>query len=992
MMSGAPRHSELSDEGLKALGARNACDREPIHLSGAVQPLGFLLAVDPDSLVIRTASSNVGRLLGCAGEPLGITVGDLLGSEISREVLAMSPTGNPHDGLPLRVQLPDSGARTGGYYHLVAHQRDSVLILEFEECPSAGSAEAGVYLRVRDTMKSLDTVDDVNQVCQVAAQDLRSLTGYDRVMVYRFDPDANGEVVAESRRDDWQPFLGLQYPASDIPRQARALYLRSWIRVIADVDYAAVPLIALPGTIQVDQLDLSMSVLRSVSPIHLQYLRNMGVRATMTISLVVDNQLWGMVACHHGTPKRIDAVQRLACETFGQLVSVRIKAVESSQGHERARDLSRMAAQVISAMAAGENVTAGAAAAAGPLLGMTAADGAVVEFDGVRISVGTVPSPPCLDHVVHRLTEIAGAGPAPLSTDAVAGLVGWPDGIDQRDASVAAGAMLLAFPGRTPGFVLWLRGERARSVRWAGRPEPKPDDAPGMQSDAAPLTPRASFAEWRETVRGHSRPWHASELTAATELAQAMPEVLLHRAQNRLVRLALHDPLTGLPNRAFLEAQLSKVLSPTVLNPENNPGGSPSAAVLFIDIDGFKAVNDTLGHHIGDELLTLAAGRIAAATRTQDTVARLGGDEFVLLVPDVDIVAATSAGQRVLEAFQSSFLIGEHVLRSITASVGVAVVSRGTEPGEAIRLADTAMYHAKRSGRNQVSIYDPVAGPPASPQHLAADQLRDAIDTGQITVHYQPIFDLTRGTPRLDGFEALARWQHPVRGLITPNQFIGLAEDTGLIDRLGESVMLQALSQLHTWSDRHLTMAVNVSVHQFIRPGYAAGVISQLTELGIAHGRLTIEITESQMMTEPDLALAALSELAAAGVQIAIDDFGTGFSSMAYVRNLPAHVLKIDRLFVSGLPHESKDAAVVAATIQLAHSLGMRTVAEGVETKEQLAHLHRSNADLVQGYLLGKPAEAQLAPTAGDPKHPEHAIGPMDIEAGANPMSGAPVA
>jgi chemotaxis family two-component system sensor kinase Cph1 len=338
MTSGAPRHSELSDEGLKALGARNACDREPIHLSGAVQPLGFLLAVDPISLVVSVASSNVGRLLGDAGEPLGRTVGDLLGPDISREVLAMRPTGNPHDGLPLRVQVPDSGVRAGGYYYyLVAHQREPLLILEFEECPSAGSAEAGVYLRVRDAMKSLDTVDDVDQVCQVAAHDLRSLTGYDRVMVYRFDPDANGEVIAESCRDDWQPYLGLRYPASDIPRQARALYLRSWIRVIADVDYSPVPLIALPDATQVDQLDLSMSVLRSVSPTHLQYLRNMGVHATMTISLVVDNQLWGMVACHHGTPKRVDAVQRLACETFGQLVSVRIKAVESSQGHERAR-------------------------------------------------------------------------------------------------------------------------------------------------------------------------------------------------------------------------------------------------------------------------------------------------------------------------------------------------------------------------------------------------------------------------------------------------------------------------------------------------------------------------------------------------------------------------------------------------------------------------------------------------------------------------------
>ncbi len=293
----------------------------------------------------------------------------------------------------------------------------------------------------------------------------------------------------------------------------------------------------------------------------------------------------------------------------------------------------------------------------------------------------------------------------------------------------------------------------------------------------------------------------------------------------------------------------------------------------------------------------------------------------------------------------------------------MALVPKGTEPGEALRQADSAMYHAKRSGGNQVAIYDPASGTAASRQLLAAEELRDAINTGEITVHYQPIMQIQGlpfdGAPVVDGFEALVRWQHPTRGLLTPEHFIGLAEESGLIDALGEAVMRQALRQLQLWPGRRLTMAVNVSVPQLLRPAFATQVLSCLVEFGIKPERLCLELTESQMMEEPRLALAALSEIAAVGVCIAIDDFGTGYSSMAYLRDLPAKQLKIDRTFVTNLPHSPKDVAVVRAMVSLAHSLGMRTVAEGVETQEQLAYLRELGSDFAQGYLLGEPLPAR---------------------------------
>ena len=950
------RHTELSKEGLAALGMRNACDREPIHLSGAIQPHGALLILDAASFIVTAASENVAVLCGLP-DPLGRSLGDLLGAEVAAQVRALPVTGNPYDALPLRIALPGPGP-TAMVHYLVAHRSGPLLIVELEPAgpaPHTPGASVEFFQRQRAAMKALLGVDEVDEVCRVTVEEVRRLTGYDRVMVYRFEPDAHGYVIAEACNEDAEPFLGLHYPAGDIPRQARALYLRNSIRVIVDVDYEPAAILGLPDGGPADRLDLSMSVLRSVSPVHLQYLANMGVAATMTISLIVDNQLWGMISCHHDSPKHVDHAERLACEVLGQMVSVRLFAAESTGGHRHVRELGRLAAQVVTSMAAGETPVAGAVAAERPLLGMAAADGAVVEIDGERVCVGVVPGPEVLELLIAHLGAQAGSGPAPFGVSTLPEEVRVAAGPD-ANVSAAAGALFLPLPGRVEGFVLWLRGEYAHTVRWAGRPDPKPDED---HAPTAALTPRASFQAWREQVRDQSIPWRAAEMAVVTELAQAMPEVLLHRAQNRLVRFALHDPLTGLPNRVLLHQRLDALLGPDETLTTVSPGIPPAVAVLFVDLDGFKAVNDTRGHDAGDQLLALVAERLSRAVRPNDTVARVGGDEFVVLLPATNVVDAASIAQRIVEDVRRSFILCGRVSRSVTASVGVAVLRVGSEPGEGLRQADAALYHAKRTGRDQVAVYDPDLGTAATRQQLAGEELSDAITSGQIILHYQPVCRLDpQGRSLLHGFEALARWQHPTRGLLSPDLFIGLAEETGLIDALGETVMLQALRQLQAWPGQHLTMAVNVSVWQLVRPGFAAEVLSHLVELGIDPRRLCLEVTESQVMEKPELALAALHELDAAKVKIGIDDFGTGFSSLAYVRDLPAAVLKIDRVFVRGLPDSAKDGAVVAASIQLAHALGMQTVAEGVETVEQLEYLAMLGSDFVQGYLLGRPQPA----------------------------------
>lgn len=949
--------AELTADGLTALGAGNTCDTEPIHLSGEIQGHGVLLVVDPSSTVVTAASTNASRLTSSGRSPLGAVLADVIGPDAADAAFSAHTTGNPHDGLPVQVKLPGAGVSRPEAYDMVAHRRGSALVLEFEGVDDRDRVgSAGMYQRQRDAVNALHQVGGVQAICELTVDRVRELAGYDRVMIYRFAPDAHGQVIAEARATGLTPFLGLHYPATDIPRQARALFLHNWIRVIADVHEPPVAIAALPDSSPADELDLTMCVLRSVSPMHLQYLRNMDVGASMTISLIVDNRLWGLIACHNRTPKRTGQLERLAFLALGQLVSVRLRAAQTTEYQEYGVELSRLRAQVIASIADNDSMAAGAAAAPEALLDMVAADGAVLEMDGERVSVGVMPAAQELDELLVRLAERTGDDTEPLALDSPLDDA-VPTRVGDAPSVAATGALYLRLVGRPDGFVLWLRGERAETVRWAGRPDPK-STTPDFQ-----LGPRASFEEWRDEVRGHSAPWEPAEVAAAVELARAMPEVLQHRAQSQLVRLALHDPLTGLPNRTLMNDRLMQLLGE---HPREQAGDRPDSStgvgLLFIDLDGFKGVNDTLGHLVGDELLVLIARRLLEVVRPQETVARIGGDEFVIVAPGAELEQTITIGERVVKEFRRSFVLGEDVVRSITASVGVTVVSPGTPSEEAIRQADSAMYHAKRSGGDQLAVYDTGLGTATSRRRLADDELRLAIRAHEITVDYQPIMQLVPGAdPALYGFEALARWRHRTRGRLGPDAFIGLAEDSGLIDALGDAVMLEALRQLRAWNAPRLTMAVNVSVRQLVRPGFAAEVLTRLVDLEIDPARLSLDVLEAQLMEQPDLAMAGLLEVHATGIRIGIDNFGTGGTSMTYLRDVPATVLKIDRSLIASLPEAGQDRALVGAIVHLAHALGVQTVAKGVETVKQLAFLHQVRSDFAQGDLLGEPLPASAA-------------------------------
>ncbi|SDU34277.1 MULTISPECIES: putative bifunctional diguanylate cyclase/phosphodiesterase [Pseudomonas fluorescens group] len=424
-------------------------------------------------------------------------------------------------------------------------------------------------------------------------------------------------------------------------------------------------------------------------------------------------------------------------------------------------------------------------------------------------------------------------------------------------------------------------------------------------------------------------------------------------ANRELTQLALHDPLTGLPNRMLLDDRINQAIRKV-----EEQGGC--FALMFIDLDGFKPVNDAFGHHMGDQLLREVGVRLREDLRSQDTLARIGGDEFVLLVRLSERNDALGLAARQVGLIGRTFRVAEHDLQ-ISASVGIALYpGNGDNAQELLMNADAAMYHAKGGGKNGYSFFDASMNTNARKQLQLLQDLRAAIEHNQFCLHYQPKFDAANGRPV--GAEALLRWAHPLHGMLMPDKFIDLAEKTGLIIPMGEWVLNEACRQMREWYVLGYTdwrIAVNLSALQFCHAGLVQSVAKALATHHLPANSLTLEITETTAMSDADASMTVLQELSDMGVDLSIDDFGTGYSSLMYLKRLPANELKIDRGFVRDLEHDSDDAAIVSAIVALGQALDLRIVAEGVETGAQQDFLTKLGCDSLQGYLLGHPMPAE---------------------------------
>ena len=426
------------------------------------------------------------------------------------------------------------------------------------------------------------------------------------------------------------------------------------------------------------------------------------------------------------------------------------------------------------------------------------------------------------------------------------------------------------------------------------------------------------------------------------------------QAQQREAFIALHDPLTQLPNRHFLMEQLAQVLSLA----RRRHG---HAAVLFVNLDHFKTVNDSLGHHAGDQLLCQVAERLRQGVRDADVVARLGSDEFVVVLTDIQgDQDAAAVADKLMHAMLGTFTVDALPL-TISPSIGIALFpEHAATPDALLRCADAAMHRAKENGRGHRQFYDP--GMEASAMDVLQYErlLREAIAHGGFVLHFQPQMQLSDGSLR--GFEALVRWRHPERGLVGPDEFIAFSEARGLITPIGRWVLREACRQAKAWQDQGLPpvpVAVNLSALEFRQRDVAGEIAAVLEETGLAPQYLEVELTESVLIHQSGQTLETLDALKALGIGISIDDFGTGYSSLAYLKRYPIDKLKIDRSFVADTPGNADDVAIVTAIVQMARSLQIQTVAEGVETQAQVDLLTQLGCNLIQGYVVAMPQDAE---------------------------------
>jgi len=664
------------------------CALEPIQIIGHIQPHGLLFALSEPDLIVRHVSTNVSGLLGISPDILlGCSFETVLGAQLFETFRSQILSDEPFLAKPLSFRVSGRGIEM----HAIAHRHDGVLIVELELVHGAHSLEPlELNAHIRIPVARMEQAADVLELSRLAAEEIRRLSGFDRVMVYRFDDVWNGEVIAEAVGSLPVLYLGSRFPESDIPAQARQLFLMNSSRSIADVAETPVPIIPEIGPLTGRPLDLTRSSLRSVSTIHITYLRNMNVQSSMTVSIIVNHRLWGMMACHSAVPHRLDHSTRSVCElivqVFASQVALRIDNIALQSRLTSRRTLEKYMAEI-------EASESPAQAGRHPqLLDLLAADGMVSSVDGLVSSQGATVDEELLLPVIAKLQSISVRGVASSN------ILGLLDSSAASYADKASGALYIGLTEGTGDYLLLLRRELTETLVWAGNP----DKAVSVDEQGR-LRPRTSFAAWKETVRGRSQPWGDLELENAClvreQLLRLREAYKLHKSEEHVRYLANYDALTGLLNRHSIHLQLEQCVQKATAD-------CSSLAILFIDLDHFKPVNDRYGHAAGDKILKITAKRMQHVVRPEDIVGRLGGDEFIVILPGLKLETdALKVVERILRAVEKPLEIDNGVRVSVTASIGLSrFPADGTTSEALISRSDMAMYRVKGSGGNAFKL------------------------------------------------------------------------------------------------------------------------------------------------------------------------------------------------------------------------------------------------------------------------------------------------
>jgi chemotaxis family two-component system sensor kinase Cph1 len=668
------------------------CSREPIQIIGHIQPHGLLFALSEPDLIVRQVSANVAAAIGLSPDLLlGNSIEYVLGARLFEKFLSQVLGNQP---LPTELlQILTNGHPIEA--HGLAHRYDGVLILELDFVQGTHSIQPlKLDAHIRIPLTRMEQTTDLVELFHLVAEEIRRLSGFDRVMIYRFDRDWNGEVTAEATGSLPVLYLGSRFPESDIPAQARQLFLVNRSRSIADVDAKPVPIVPEIGPVTGSPLDLTRSYLRTAAPIHLKYLRNMAVQSSMTLSIVVSHQLWGLVACHSAVPHRLDRTTRSVCELLVQVFAMRLALLTESAALQSRLTSHKAIERHIEAVEAAESLAQAWEATGAQLLDLLAADGLVASFDGSIRYLGAPVEEELLRPIIAKLRSISVRGIASSN------MLGALEPSAASYASEASGALYMGFTEGNGDYILLLRREFAETVVWAGNP-----DKSASLDEHGRLRPRHSFAAWKETVRGRSLPWSDLELENASFLREQAirwrEAEMLRKSEEQVRYLAKYDTLTGLLNRDAVYSKLEQCI-------REAEAGHSQLSVLFIDLDHFKPINDRHGHAAGDQILKITSKRMQDQVRSGDYVGRLGGDEFVILLPSGAGMetAVLKVVERILRAVEEPIEIDSGVLVNVTASIGLSRYPiDGTSSEVLITRSDAAMYRIKRGGGNAFELF-----------------------------------------------------------------------------------------------------------------------------------------------------------------------------------------------------------------------------------------------------------------------------------------------
>ncbi|WP_017303199.1 EAL domain-containing protein [Spirulina subsalsa] len=831
-----------------------------------------------------------------------------------------------------------------------------------------------ITAQIRDSL-------DLKTILDSTVREIRSFLNVDRTKIYRFSPDASGEVIAEALQPDSLPsLLGLHFPAGDIPPYARQMFIQTRQRVIVDVNAGQKTCQTLNLDHQ-DGLEWGETAYVPVDPCHQEYLRAMGVVSSLVLPILTREGLWGLFVVHHQESRQYSDRELQIVQLVVDQVSIAIAQAQLLQQAQQQAEHEAALNAVSNILHATPNalqkpqkileITVQATGSDGGRLYILSENNQPTQLHHVGIqprslmleetpfwqnilttciptiapqpttqgelweqAIGNLKDSPQLQ--VHYIEDVK---THPQFQDLLS-LQEAPNFGEQKIRSLLV--IPLRYQQRCIGCLTLFRQELETATLWAGR----------THSDHRNYLPRRSFEAWREISRDIPPQWSLEEIKLAQAIGlQIYMAVMERHVKAMLHHQAYHDHLTGLPNRMLFNDNLNLALANTRV------GRGELMAVLFLDLDGFKTINDTLGHYIGDEILIRVGQRLRTSLPPEAIVARWGGDEFtILLCPLRAPHNANLTAQKILTLLNVPFNCQGKELY-VKGSIGIAIAPyHGEDSQTLLKHADAALYEAKQKGRNIFQLYTSKLGTQAQQRLLLEHSLYKALERQEFSLHYQP--QLCLNSQKIVGMEALIRWYSPEHGWISPAQFIPLAEETGLINNIGNWVLETACQDINKWQKLNsgdVPIAVNLSPRQFQKNDLLKTILELLNKLSIPPHLLELEITESIAMQDVKHTISVLRNLQQLGIKIAMDDFGTGYSSLAALKYFPLDKLKIDQSFIRDLTLDAQDAAIVKSVIALGHGLNLTVVAEGVETQTQLDWLKSMGCDLAQGYFISRP-------------------------------------